>query len=58
MLESVPVKFSSPFGGTSPATWALMVRAPRLADDVLSPMSSVARTVNEYWPAQRLNGVV
>jgi hypothetical protein len=39
MLESVPVKFSSPFGGLSPATWALMVSRPWLADDVVSPMS-------------------
>ena len=57
MLESVPVKFSRPSGKASPATWALMVRRPWLVDEVVRPISSVARTLNEYWPGVRLNGV-
>ena len=47
MLESVPVKFSRPSGKASPGTWALMVRRPWLVDDVVSPRSSLARTVKE-----------
>ena len=57
MLESVPVKLSSPLGKLSPATWALTVRRPWLVDEVVRPISSVARTLNEYWPGVRLNGV-
>ena len=39
------VKVIVAFGGRSPANWALMVRRPWLVDDVVSPRSSVARTV-------------
>ena len=58
MLASVPVKFSRPSGNASPATWALMVSRPWLVDEVVRPISSVARTLKEYWPGVRLNGVV
>ena len=53
MVASVPVKFSRPSGKASPATWALMVRRPWLVDEVVRPISSVARTLNEYWPGVR-----
>jgi hypothetical protein len=33
-------------GARSPAIWALTVSLPWLVDDVVSPESSVARTVN------------
>src|SRR4051794_17185928 len=41
-----------------PRTWAFTVSVPRSTVDVLSPRSSVARTVNRYVPAFRSNGVV
>jgi hypothetical protein len=35
-----------------------MVSRPWLVDEVVRPISSVARTLKEYWPGFRLNGVV
>ncbi len=56
--DCVPVTFSLASGGLSPTTWALIVRRPWLPVDVVSPMSSVARTEKLYVPGFRLNGVV
>ena len=54
----MPVTLSRPFGGASPATWAVIVSRPWLVDEVVRPSSSVARTEKEYAPGFRLNGVV